>query len=125
VKIKKLAAAVAVTVPVSAAIVGTAQPAYAAYPIHCYGAFLCMQVQNINGNVATIKMWPNSISFYGHFELQMPNHRVGNSPQKEYYAGRTGYTFANWNGGTGKWCGTAWSYYGTGYRKLNYGCVSA
>jgi hypothetical protein len=127
-KVKKLAAAVAIAVPVAAALVGTAQPASAmpALPMRC-SADLCMDVLGVNGNVATILMWAYSYDFHGHFELQMPNHRVANSPTNRWWnAGQSGYTFANWNGGVGQWCGTEWAQVIPGvYSKIGAICLHA
>jgi hypothetical protein len=137
-KVKKLAAAVAIAVPVGAALLGTAQPASAnaALPMHVNANAaplpfvcsldLCMQVEGVKGNVATIVMWAYSYDFHGHFELQMPNHRVANSPTNRWwYTGQSAYTFANWNGGVGQWCGTEWATSVGGYYKIGGICLHA
>jgi hypothetical protein len=129
-KFKRLAAAVTLAVPVGAGLVGAAQPANAALPVSC-SADLCMKVTYESGNVATVYMWADNAQFAGHFELQMPNHRTANSPNAVWDAGGTGYEFADWNGGVGQWCGTAWDIYivpitGTvDYLNVGYTCVTA
>ena len=122
-KVKKLAAAVAVTVPLSAALATVAEPAYAVG--HCYDD-LCMTVTYESGNVASIYMWANNRDLTGHFQLQMPNHTSVSSPTGKWYAGGRGYTFAKYNGGYGYWCGTLWSHnWLSGWAKNGYVCVVA
>jgi hypothetical protein len=109
-KVKKLATAVAIATPISASLIAGAHPANAALPERC-SSDLCMKVTYESGNVATIYMWARSITIHsGHFELSMPNGRVANSNQKTWTAGGAGYTFADWNGGIGLYCGTLWSF---------------
>ena len=124
-KVKKFAAAVAVAAPVAATLGGGAA-GIRRLPQGC-GGDLCMQVVAESGNVATIKMWAYSYRFYGHFQLQMPNHRSTNGPNNQWwYAGGAGYTFASWNGGVGQWCGTAYSYNKLfGYSRAGYLCLHA
>ena len=111
-KVKKLAAAVAIAMPVGASLAGVAQPANAAeaaLPSRCSGD-LCMKITYISGNVATAYMWVYDDTLGStHFELSMPNGRIANSPTGPWQAGGKGYTFADWNGGVGLWCGTLWS----------------
>jgi len=105
VKVKKLAAAVAIAVPLGAALTAGAEPANALTG-EC-NDYVCVSVTYESGNVASIYMWP-AWSHKGHFELIMPNGRTANSPSEQWYAGGRGYTFADWNGGYGKWCGRFW-----------------
>ena len=107
-KVKKLAAAAAIAVPLGAAtLTAGAQPANALSG-KC-NDYVCVSVTYESGNVASIYMWA-SWSQKGHFELAMPNGRTANSPSEQWYAGGRGYTFADWNGGYGKWCGTIWGH---------------
>jgi hypothetical protein len=129
-KVKKLVTAVAMAVPVGASLAGGAQTANAAeaLPVHCSGD-LCMRITYQKGTVATVYMWADSDTFFGHFELRMPNGRIANSPNNnQWYAGGAGYTFADWNGGVGLWCGTAWSlssYFDVAYFSIGHVCLSA
>lgn len=121
-KVKKLAAAVAVAVPLGAALVTGTQPAYAAGECNWD---LCMTVTYESGNVASIYMWADTSDITGHFELQMPNHRTANSPTETWYAGGRGYTFADWNGGYGRWCGTLWWHDFLGWHTKGNNCIVA
>ena len=121
-KVKKLAAAVAVAVPLGTALTVGAGPAYAAG--QCSGD-LCMSVVYESGNVASIHMWARSYDTPGHFQLQMPNHRSANSPSGYWYAGGRGYTFADWNGGYGRWCGNLWVSSWSGWNDIGYLCIVA
>jgi hypothetical protein len=67
--------------------------------------------------------------FFGHFELQTPNHKTLNSPKDSLH--RTGtnnnYSFENVDGGSGQYCGTAWEYLGSpgSYSQIGYVCFDA
>lgn len=96
----------------------------ASNPVSC-SYDLCITATSINGNVASIEAWSRA-NLTGHFELQMPNHRVANSPNQPWYAGGYGYEFANWNGGYGEWCVTLWDHRSVGgWFTDGYTCVLA
>lgn len=82
----------------------------------------------ISGSAAdpTIRTYPDSYAFYGHFELQMPNSKVLNSGTTTWAAGGAGNTFKNADGGSGSYCITAWVQTGTtGYTKVGGECITA
>ena len=121
-KVKKLAAAVAVAAPVGAALTAGAQSANALSG-WCNDD-VCVAVTYESGNVASIYMWaPRDEK--GHFELTMPNGRTANSPSEQWYAGGRGYTFADWNGGYGRWCGQEWEHSLIGWTSEGKVCIVA
>jgi hypothetical protein len=123
--IKRLGVVAAFAVVSAAALFGVGATPALATPNFCTGD-LCMNVAGQSLSTLYIHMWAFNAKFYGHFQLQTPEHTSLNStPNKWYYAGGSGPTFAvpivyGW------YCGTAWRYNGGGsYTKLGYGCFIA
>jgi hypothetical protein len=122
-KVKRLAAAVAL-LPVSAALTLVSEKPASAVAGGC-GGDVCAEATHVSGNVVTIRAWARNSSFYGHFELQTPNHRTLNSIQSIWHAGGTGNYFNNINGGVGRYCVTAWEYFSGQYGEMGYTCFNA
>src|SRR5438477_3934901 len=74
-------------------------------------------------NVVDIEAWAWRSTFYGHFELQTPNHKVLNSDNETWIGGgANGWSFSNVVGGYGYYCVTAWKYSNRAYSKIGYTC---
>jgi hypothetical protein len=73
----------------------------------------------------TIRTYAKSWTFYGHFELQTPNHQTLNSADSTWHPGTTGHIFSNVNGGIGTYCVTAWELQDAGWSNIGYVCFGA
>lgn len=83
---------------------------------------LCAQIYSIspNGSDIQIEAWAELQTFYGHFELQTPNHKTYNSKNNTNKAGGIGHIFTVPYGG-GLYAITAWATSGSGgYNKIGY-----
>jgi hypothetical protein len=90
--------------PASAQVTNYSVPAHTA---HCSGD-VCAQVLSV-GSSDKIRVWANTRTFTGHFELQPPNGTVHNSSDATWKAGGTGNTFTGIeNSPTGNYTATAW-----------------
>jgi hypothetical protein len=119
--IKKAALAAVPITAISAAMMATGGPASAAS--YCNG-WLCAQVVAVSGNYVTIRE-TTSNPFYGHMELQTPNHQDLNSTPDLHYAAGNFHTFYSVDGGTGTYCATEWAWTNYKYVKDGYVCFSA
>lgn len=75
-------------------------------------------------NRATFWVWAQSVSFYGHFELQTPEHTVKNTDNEQWNVG-VQRQFTGLPQDSGYYCATAWQLVGTnGYNKVGYACMT-
>jgi hypothetical protein len=72
---------------------------------------------------ATFWVWAQSYAFYGHFEIQTPEHTVKNTSNEQWNVGvKRQVTVSNVSG---YYCMTAWQLVGTnGYNKIGYACMT-
>ena len=115
----------AVILPVACLALGAASliaPTAAwALPTSC-GGDACFSQASINR--ATFWAWAQSLSFYGHFELQTPEHTVKNTKNEQWNVG-VQRQFLDLPQDSGKYCITAWQLVGTnGYNKIGYACMT-
>jgi hypothetical protein len=121
----RMIAASAVSIGALAAGALAATPANAA-PVFSCGGNDCSAWVSGSATTPTIRTYPPSFTFFGHFELQTPNHEVFNSITSTWHAGGTGNFFNNIPGGSGSYCITAWEQTGTtGFTKIGGECISA
>jgi hypothetical protein len=121
--IKRAVFAVVSLAVVSVGMVATGGSASAtSYPTYCNGS-LCATVVAISGNEATIRE-TTSVDFYGHFDLQTPNHQLLHSGKDIAYNPGQFHTFYSVNGGVGTWCATQYGWNGQ-YYKMGYVCFPA
>jgi hypothetical protein len=100
----------------------TAGDASAQVIYYCEGN-LCMGNINGNANNPDVAMHADEYQFYGHYELQTPDHRTFNSADHLWGTGTgSNHAFGSDKGGNGKYCGTAWENNGNGYDKIGYIC---
>ena len=101
-------------------IVPTAASA-SSLPTSC-GGDACFSQAAINQ--ATFWAWAQSLSFYGHFELQTPEHTVKNTADEQWTVGAK-RQFTGLPQDSGYYCITAWQLVGTnGYNKIGYACMT-
>lgn len=73
---------------------------------------------------ATFWAWAQSYAFYGHFELQTPEHTVKNTSNEQWNVGAK-RQFTGLPQDSGYYCITAWQLVGTnGYNKIGYACMT-
>jgi hypothetical protein len=73
---------------------------------------------------ATFWAWAQTYAFYGHFELQTPEHTVKNTSNEQWNVGEK-RQFLNLPQDSGYYCITAWQLVGTnGYNKIGYACMT-
>lgn len=124
-RITGIAGSILTVIVVAAPLTMVGTPSASAASFSC-GGDVCAVVIHANGNVATIRAYPPNYTFNGHFELQMPNHKVANSISSTWHQNGTGNYFNNFNGGRGPWCVTAWRpAAGGGWENIGYSCVQA
>jgi hypothetical protein len=84
------------------------------------GGDVCFSLNSIYGGFVA---WAPNYAFYGHFELQTPQHTVANTSNKQWYVG-VKTLFGN-QSHSGYYCITAWQLVGTnGYDKIGYTCMT-
>jgi hypothetical protein len=116
----------AVILPVACLAVGAAgivAPAAAlANPTACGGDVCFLQTSSHH---AGFLAWADNYPFFGHFELQTPEHTVRNStPNKQWSVG-TQYTFGSLPQDSGKYCMVEWQLVGTNsYDEIGYACMT-
>ena len=130
IKIRNLATAAISLLAVSAAVIAVPSSASASgLGTYCATlpepANLCAEIISISTNVVTIRAYPPNYTFYGHFELQTPNHRTLNSITSTWNKGGVGNYFNNINGGIGTYCVHDWTYIGGGWETLGGICFTA
>jgi hypothetical protein len=103
-----------------AASVIAATAASASLPTSC-GGDACFSQAAIHQ--ATFWAWAQSLGFYGHFELQTPEHTVKNTDNEQWNVGvKRQITVPD---DSGYYCITAWQLVGTnGYNKIGYACMT-
>ncbi len=115
----------AVILPVAAVALGAASlitpaVASASLPAAC-GGDVCFSLASIYG---TFFAWAPNYAFFGHFELQTPEHTVLNSTPNQQWAAGQEYQF-HAGDHNGYYCVTAWQLKGTnGYDKIGYTCMT-
>ena len=115
----------AVILPVAGVALGAASfiaptaASAASLPVACNGD-TCFSLASING---TFDVWAQSLAFYGHFELQTPEHTTSNSPNKQNDVGEK-YQIQEGKH-NGKYCVTGWQLEGSSsYRKVGNVCMT-
>jgi hypothetical protein len=86
------------------------------------GGDVCEQIYSVNNSngTYTIEVWAPTQTFYGHFELQTPEHKTYNSPDNTNHAGGLGHFFVVPQQ-SGVFAATAWETSGNGgYNKIGY-----
>jgi hypothetical protein len=75
---------------------------------HCSGD-VCGELTSSNSTTFDIRTWvpASGFSFFGHFELQTPEHTTFNTGQATWNPGGGGHTFQVPNR-NGQYCATAW-----------------
>jgi hypothetical protein len=116
------AAAMSVGALTAGALIAT--PANASTVFSC-GGDVCAGWVGGPPSTPTIRVYPDSYTFYGHFELQTPNHKVFNSITSTWHAGGTGNYFNKIPGGAGTYCITGWLQTGTTFTNIGGGCINA
>jgi hypothetical protein len=125
-RIGLVAAATAASIGI---LLGSGTPASAATvkpntPTFCTGNYLCVNEPGQSLSTLYFDVWAARDRFYGHFEIQTPEHTVVNSHDIWNYPSG-GVTFAL-PVVYGNYCFTAWQRLGPGrYNKLGYGCLVA
>lgn len=114
----------AVILPLACLALGAASfiapTAASALPTAC-GGDVCFALNSIYGGFLA---WAPNYGFFGHFELQTPQHTVANSTPNEQWNVGVRYLFRN-QSHSGYYCVTAWQLVGTnGYDKIGYTCMT-
>lgn len=94
----------------------------ASLPTAC-GGDVCFSQASLRQ--ANFVAWAQSYAFFGHFELQTPQHTVYNStPNKQWNVG-VEHQFFPLPEVSGYYCITAWQLVGTnGYNRIGYTCMT-
>jgi hypothetical protein len=70
-----------------------------------------------------IAVYADEYTFYGHFELQTPDHKTYNSPEDTTHrTGTNNLFYFGVKAGTGQYCATAWEGSNGDYEKIGYVC---
>jgi hypothetical protein len=106
----------------AASLIAPATASAASLPTSC-GGDVCFSQAAIHQ--ATFFAWAQSYAFFGHFQLQTPEHTTINStPNKQWDVG-VKYQFLKLPDDSGYYCITAWQLVGTsGYNKIGYACLT-
>lgn len=93
-----------------------------ALPTSC-GGDLCFAQNAIHS--AGFVAWAQSVGFFGHFQLQTPEHTtINTTPNLQWNVGVQAKVFGAPNV-SGYYCMTAWQLVGTnGYNKIGYACMT-
>jgi hypothetical protein len=91
----------------------------ATLPVACNGDG-CFSLASIYG---TFNVWAQSVAFYGHFELQTPEHTTSNTKNEQWAVGQTRQILEGEV--NGRYCMTAWQLQGSSsYREVASICMT-
>jgi hypothetical protein len=106
----------------AASLIAPAAASASSLPTAC-GGDVCFSLASIYG---TFVAWASNHGFFGHFELQTPEHTVINStPNEQWNVGVKHQFLQSGQKTSGYYCITAWQLVGTsGYRKIGDTCMT-
>jgi hypothetical protein len=106
----------------AASLIAPAAASAASLPTSC-GGDVCFSQAAIHK--ANFVAWAQSYSFFGHFQLQTPEHTTINSTPNNQWNVGVKHQFFPLPQVSGYYCITAWQLVGTsGYNKIGYACVT-